>query len=180
MVVCIQRDQINTHVLQEWVVSCYGTIHTHICTSLYDGVRHQVYIKYMYTHKTMFGVVENVNSRLIQTFKHHNTYSPPSYHIPFSTLHFSEYPCVPITDTKLWTVLMSLVAATDTRLASHLLQSFQTAMASSTDKESNPLSSAITRRQEKQQVKMWVDVMYMLYVQNTNNSLASLKEHEKS
>ena len=166
MVVCIQRDQINTDVLQECVVNCYGTIHTHISTSLYDGVRHQVYTKYMYTHKTMFGVVEYVNSRLIQTFKHHNTYSPPSFHIPFSTLHSSEYPCVPM----LLTVLLSLVAATDTRLASHL-QSFQTAMASSTDKESNPLSSAITREQEKQQVKMWVDVMYMLDVQNTNNRL---------
>ena len=121
MVVCIQRDQINTDVLQECVVNCYGTIHTHICTSLYDGVRHQVYTKYMYTHKTMFGVVEYVNSRLIQTFKHHNTYSPPSFHIPFSTLHSSEYPYVSITDAMFWTVLLSLVAATGTRLASHSL-----------------------------------------------------------
>ena len=121
MVVCIQRDQINTHVLQECVVNCYGTIHIHICTSLYDGVRHQVYTKYMYTHKTMFGVVEYVNSRLIQTLKHHNTYSPPSFHIPFSTLHFFEYPCVSITDAMLLTVLLSLVAATDTRLPTHQL-----------------------------------------------------------
>ena len=28
MVVCIQRDKINTHVLQERVVNCYGTIYT--------------------------------------------------------------------------------------------------------------------------------------------------------
>ena len=113
----------------------------------------------MYTHKTMFGVVEYVNSTLIQTLKHHNTYSPPSFHIPFSALLPLEYPCVSITDAMLLTVLLSLVAATDTRLASHL-QSFQTAMASSTDKQ-RALSSAITRRQEKQQVTMWVDVMYM-------------------
>ena len=121
MVVCIHRDKINTDLSQECAVNYYGTIHIHICTSLYDGVRHQVYIKYMYTHKTMFGVVEYVNSRLIQTLKHHNTYSPPSFHIPFSTLHSSEYPCVSITDTMLLTVLLSLVAATDTRLAFHLL-----------------------------------------------------------
>ena len=55
---CIQRDQINTDVLQECVVNYYGTIHIHKCTSLYDGVRHQVYTKYKYTHKTMFCIVE--------------------------------------------------------------------------------------------------------------------------
>ena len=43
MIVCIDRDQINTDLLQEYVVNCYGIRHIHMCTSLYDGVRHQVY-----------------------------------------------------------------------------------------------------------------------------------------
>ena len=80
-----ERSNQHSCIAGMCIVNCYGTIHIHICTSLYDGVRHQVYTKYMYTHKTMFGVVEYVNSRLIQTLKHHNTYSPPSFHIPFST-----------------------------------------------------------------------------------------------